>query len=106
MTTEQNDIFPEDQVWLQDQVKKLTFARVLKAHRLCEEWTQEEAARRLGISKQMVSAYENGHKIPTPGQAFRIGEALGMVPEMAVIYAVNDALRRDGLMNLEVKLAG
>jgi transcriptional regulator with XRE-family HTH domain len=106
MTTEpNNDIYPEDQEWLQAQIRELTFAEVLKAHRLCQEWTQEEAAKRLGISKQLVSAYEKGNKIPEPAQAYRIGKALGMVPEMAVIYAVNDALRRENLP-LQVALAG
>lgn len=105
MTIEANDIFPEDQVWLQEQLKTLTFASVLKAHRLSKAWTQEEAAKRLGISKQLVSAYENGHKIPEPTQAYRIGEVLDMSPKMAVIYAVNDALRRESLP-LQVTLAG
>lgn len=105
MTTEQNDIFPEDQARFDKLAAALTFAEVLRSHRLCEDWTQEQAAQRLGISKQMVSAYEKGHRIPTPAQAYRIGEALGMHPKMAVIYAVNDALRRDGLEDLQVALA-
>lgn len=105
MTTEpNNEVFAEDQEWLQARVQEMTFARALKAHRMCEEWTQEEAAKRLGISKQLVSAYESGRKIPEPVQAYRIGKALGMVPEMAVIYAVNDALRREELP-LQVTLA-
>lgn len=105
ITEPNNDIYPEDQEQLEIRANELTFARVLRAHRMAEEWTQEEAAKRLGVSKQLVSDYENGRKIPEPAQAYKIGKALGMVPEMAVVYAVNDALRREDLP-LQVALAG
>lgn len=105
MTTEENDIYPEDQVWLEEQLKAMTFAKALKAHRMCNDWTQEETAQRLDVSKQLISAYENGRKIPRPALAYKMGEALGMSPKMAVIYAVNDALRYESLP-VEVSLAG
>ena len=99
MTTEPADynIYPEDQEWLRKEEEALTFADILRSHRLCEEWTQEQAARKLGITKQMLSAYENGHKIPSAKRAYEIGERLGIVPGLAVIHALNDQLREDAL---------
>ncbi len=57
MTTEPDkpEIYPEDQAWLEAQLADLTFGRCLKAHRLCEAWTQEQTATRLGISKQLYN---------------------------------------------------
>lgn len=91
------DVFEEDQVWLDAQLASLTFGRCLKAHRLCEEWTQEQAATRLGISKQLYNAYEKDRKLPTPKKAYDIAQALGMSPEMLVLTVLNDQLRKDRL---------
>jgi transcriptional regulator with XRE-family HTH domain len=107
MTTGQNsyEIHPEDQVWLDAQVAALTFGRTLKAHRLCEEWTQEQAAQKLGISTQMYNAYEKDRKLPTPKKAYDMATALGMVPEMLVLTVINDQLRKDHLP-FQVSMAG
>ena len=106
MTTEPDklEIHAEDQVWMDAQIAELSFGRRLKAHRLCEEWTQEQAAQRLGISKQMYNAYEKDRKLPTPKKAYEMAEALGMVPEMAVLSVLNDQLRKDKLP-LQVSIA-
>jgi transcriptional regulator with XRE-family HTH domain len=106
MTTEHadNEILQEDQDWLQSQVNSLTFGRMLKAHRLSEEWTLDKAATSLGVQKQLLSAYENGRKLPSPKKAYEIAEKLGMVPESAVLAAINDQLRQDELP-IKVQLA-
>jgi transcriptional regulator with XRE-family HTH domain len=99
MTTEpaKPEIYQEDQIWLDAQIRELTFGRCLKAHRLCEEWTQEQSAEKLGISKQMYNAYEKDRKLPTPKKAYEMAKALGMVPEMLVLTVLNDQLRKDKL---------
>jgi transcriptional regulator with XRE-family HTH domain len=104
MTTARDDIHPEDQDWLQGELTHLTFAAAIKAHRKCEEWTQQEAAERLGITKQLLSAYEHAHKLPSPSKAYEIAKALGMEPRMAVLMVMNDQLRQAGLP-LQVALA-
>lgn len=105
MTTEKNDLLPEDQAWLQQQLGELSFGRMLKAHRMSMEWTQEEAAGRLNIQKQLLSAYENGRKIPSPKTAYAMAEQLGILPETAVLAVLNDQLQQDHLP-IKVCLAG
>ena len=99
MTTEPADysVQPEDQEWLRHQVEALTFGDVIKSHRLCEEWTQTETAQKLGIPKQLLSAYERGLKLPSISKACQMASVLGMVPEMAIILVVNDQLRSENL---------
>lgn len=104
MTIDENEFRAEDQDWLRQQQDALTFAAALKAHRLCEAWTQEAAAKKLGISKQMLNAYEKGHKLPSEKKAYEMAETLGMVPGMAVLLVINDRLRSDNLP-LKVSLA-
>ena len=106
MTTapDNSDIFLEDQVWLDAQLAALTCGSCLKAHRLCEEWTQEQAADKLDISKQMYNAYEKDRKLPTPKKAYDMAQALGMSPEMLVLTVLNDQLRKDRLP-LQVSVA-
>jgi transcriptional regulator with XRE-family HTH domain len=107
MTTEHADlgIYPEDQEWVREQIDNLTFGDIIKAHRLCEGWTQEEAASRLGVSKQMLSAYENGRKLPSLRKAYEIGEKLGMLPASAVWAVINDQLREAEIpLQAEVKM--
>lgn len=99
-----NQVFQEDQAWLQSQVGSLTFGRMLKAHRLTEDWTLDIAASSLGVQKQLLSAYENGRKLPSPKKAYEIAEKLGMVPESAVLAVINDLLRQDELP-IKVQLA-
>lgn len=96
MTTE-FDFIKADQQSLDRQTEALTFADALKAHRLCEEWTQEQAAQRLGITKQMLSAYETGKRIPTPRKAYEMANVLGLIPEMAVLLVINDELKANQL---------
>src|ERR1700753_3868003 len=86
-----------DQKALDRQTALLTFADALKAHRLCEEWTQEQAAQKLNITKQMLSAYETGKRIPTPKKAYEMATVLGLIPEMAVLLAMNDELKASHL---------
>lgn len=107
MTTEHDkyEIHPDDQVWLDAQIAGLTFGRCLKAHRLCGEWTQEQTAQKLGISKQMYNAYEKDRKLPTPKKAYEMAEILGMVPESLALTVLNDQLKRDELP-FRVSVAG
>ncbi len=99
MTTEpdKSEIFQEDQDWLDAQLAELTFGRCLKAHRLCEEWTQEQTAAKLGISTQLYNAYEKDRKLPTPKKAYEMAQTLGMSPEMLALTVLNDQLRKDNL---------
>ena len=104
MTTEPVDmtIDPTAQAYFAKRVEQMTFGKALRAQRSAEELTQEECAKALGITKQLLSEYERGVKVPSVRKAYEIGKGLGMLPEMAVLLAVNDQLKRD---NIPVKLA-
>lgn len=43
-----------------------SFASTLKAYRVLRGMRQEDLARRLGCSRQMVSLWESGHSLPSP----------------------------------------
>jgi transcriptional regulator with XRE-family HTH domain len=49
----------------------------VKAARTHKGWTQGELGERLGVVKQNVSAWENGHHEPSIGQMLAISEATG-----------------------------
>ena len=75
----------------------LTFASVILAHRLSEEMTQIEMAKKLGISKQSLCDLEKGRKIPSPLRAAQISKKLGMLPESFIELALQDQLRESKL---------
>jgi len=112
MTTEQNktpydyqaDIYPEDQAWLQDQLGKVTFASILRSHRLCQEWTQQETADKLGITKQMLSAYEREVSFPSLKKAYDIALAIQMPPNVVLMALINGQLRKSNI-DLKVNIA-
>ena len=49
--------------------------RVLRAER---EWSQQELAERLGVSRQSVNAVETGKYDPSLPLAFRIADVFGL----------------------------
>ena len=50
----------------------------LKAARVNAGLTQKEAAAKIGISKQTLSAYENGKRFPEPEVIRRVEEVYGL----------------------------
>ena len=51
--------------YLEKEYGPLYFGDLLKAHRLGEELSQEELAKKLKITKQKVSDYENKRRLPS-----------------------------------------
>ena len=94
-----------DQRYWDKQMKELTFGRTIRAYRLCEEWSLTGAAEKIGISKQQLSDYEHGRKLPSIEQAYRIAKALKMIPWGLVLQVINEQLDRAKLP-IKVKLAG
>lgn len=70
----------------------MMYGKKLKELRKIEGWTQEEVAKRLGVSKQTYSHYENENRRPS----------LDMVRELATVYQVNidDIFAEDKLSDL------
>ena len=42
----------------------MDFGKILRNKRESKGLTQEDAAKRLGVGKQLISSYETGYKIP------------------------------------------
>ena len=84
----------DDQRYWRKRMKTLTFGQTVRAYRLAEEWPLTYAAEKIGISKQQLSDYENGRKLPSVEKAYRIAIALGMMPQSLVLQVINEQLRK------------
>ncbi|MGZ3796814.1 MAG: helix-turn-helix transcriptional regulator [Pseudobdellovibrionaceae bacterium] len=75
----------------------LTLGNALQTHRLAEELTQEQMAKKLGISKVHLSQIEKGHKFLSPERAQEFAKKLGYSQKLFVSLSLQDQLRRAGL---------
>lgn len=65
-----------------------SFGNTLRAYRILRGMRQEDLARRVGCSRQMVSLWETGHSLPSPAMLTKLCRALrvrktDLVPENA-----------------------
>lgn len=74
-----------------------SFGELIRSMRLCDDISQGALARKLGISKQHLSAIENGKKAVSPARAAKFAEALGYPIDQFVIAAIEDELREAGI---------
>lgn len=49
----------------------------LKVHRARMDWTQEELARRVGVTRKTVNTIENGVYVPSTALALKMAKAFG-----------------------------
>ncbi|HWU44961.1 MAG TPA: helix-turn-helix transcriptional regulator [Bdellovibrio sp.] len=82
---------------IQKQHGVLTFARLLKSHRLGEELTQVEMAKKLRLSKQSLNDLEQGRKIPSIRRAVQIARKIGLLEDLLVQLVLQDQIRREKL---------
>jgi transcriptional regulator with XRE-family HTH domain len=75
-----------------------TFGELIKSLRTCDDISQIDLATRLGISKQHLSAIENGKKAVSPARAVRFAEAMNYPADQFVIAAIEDELRDAGVL--------
>ena len=53
----------------------------LKVHRARMDWTQEELARRIGVTRKTVNTIENGVYVPSTVLALKMARAFGVAVE-------------------------
>ena len=83
----------------------MTFGLLLEVHRKCEELTQEELGKMVGLSGANICDFRKRvEKIPSAKRAYAIAEALGMYEPFWVEMAIQDQLREQNL-NLKVSIA-
>lgn len=75
----------------------LTIGRLIKSHRICDEITQADLARKVGISPQYLCDIEHDRKMVDVELAARFADAMGYLKETFIIAALDDQLRRAGL---------
>ena len=77
----------------------LTFGEFLESMRETDNMTQVELARRIGKSKQFISAIESGKANISFAMAKRLAEALDHFPEPFIEVLANEMLRRVGIID-------
>jgi DNA-binding XRE family transcriptional regulator len=84
----------------------LTLGKVIYASRMCEECTQVEFAKKLGISRQHLCDIEKDRKFVSPKLAAAYAKKLGDSEIQFVRLALQDELNRAGLeFSVELKKA-
>ncbi len=81
----------------------LTFGKVLKSHRMAEEWSQQELADKIGISKMAVSKLESSKILPAPATLKRIAKIFGVKVEHLLRYVLQDYAALYGKFQVELK---
>lgn len=53
----------------------------IKVHRAMNDWTQEELAQRVNVTRKTINTVENGKFIPSAYLALKIAKAFGVTVE-------------------------
>ena len=86
--------------------KNLSLASLLSAIRKCEEMSQVDFAKKLGISKSHLCDIEKGRKTVSPERAARFAKILGYSPDQFVRLSLQSMLDEARLnMKVEVNAA-
>ena len=75
----------------------VTFGTALESHRKCEELSQKEFAKLLGISPQSLCDIEKERRIPSPSRAAKIAKFIGEPESYWIQLTFQDALRKENL---------
>lgn len=90
---------------LEKELGPLTFGRLLGSHRLAEEISQTDMAKKLKISRQKLNDFEHGRRFPSLRMAADVAEALGEHAPTWVSVVIEQMLRDEDL-DFKVTLAG
>ncbi len=60
---------------------KKSLKNKLKVYRAMEDWTQEELARRVNVTRKTINTVENGKYVPSTYLALRMAAAFGVTVE-------------------------
>jgi transcriptional regulator with XRE-family HTH domain len=76
---------------------QLTFGELLKSFRVCDEISQMDFAKRLGVSPANLCDLEKGRKIPSAKRAAFVAKQLGLPEALLIQVALQDELRKSKL---------
>lgn len=84
----------------------MTFGQMIESIRICDEISQAELARNLGLSRAHLCDIEKGRRTVTPEKAADFAKTLGYSINQFVARAIEDSLRKMGLkLKVEVRAA-
>ncbi len=75
----------------------LTFGEYLRSIRMCDEISQAELARRMGISRAHICDIENNRRTVTFEKAAKFARALGYSEQQFVELVIETQLRNAGM---------
>ena len=81
----------------------LSFGRLVEATRVCDEISQVELAKRVGVSRAYICDIEKGRRSVSPELAAQFAKELGYSVNQFVALAVEDQLKKAGFA-VKVKL--
>ena len=76
---------------------RLTLGRTLRSIRLCEEESQTNFAKKLGVSTQYLCDLEHDRKTVSPKKAKNFAVILGYSQVQFIALAIQDSLEHDGI---------
>ena len=82
-----------------------TLGRVIKTWRKCEFLTLETVAKKVGISKQLLSSYERDERVPSIERMMALSVALDVDPVIFLHFRIQDEIRACGyrLKGIEIE---
>ncbi len=101
MTTKKARYGVED---LKREVGYFSFGRLLSCYRLCEEMSQREFAKLLGISPSSLCDLEKGRVTPSISRAGKIAKKLQASEELFIEKALETQLKKEGFKKFSVFL--
>ncbi len=105
MTTARNRRIKYGLKELEKEFGPLTFGKLLESHRLAEEISQSNLAKKLKISRQKLNDFEHGRRFPSLRMAADMAEALGEHAPTWVSVVIEEMLREENL-DFKVTLVG
>lgn len=66
----------------------------MKVYRAMNDWTQEELARRVNVTRKTINTVENGKFVPSAYLALKIARAFGTSVEE--IFQIDDGISNSG----------
>ena len=92
--------------FLEELLGPMTLGGMLWSLRMCDEISQSEFARRLGVSRSHLCDVEKGRKLVSPERAAAWAKVLGFPETVFVKLALQEQLDRAGVkMNVQVEAA-
>jgi transcriptional regulator with XRE-family HTH domain len=69
----------------------------MQSWRKCQTISQTDLAKRLGISKQLLSRYEKGHQLPSLQKTLELAQLLDAPVALWIQYRLDDEIKALGL---------